>query len=154
MKYILTFLLILLTSFSYPSSIVEDHKDFEIVSQTQGFMYRDLGYFNYPYADGTYIKMRAYIWKQPNRSGYYPQFKYEYVLVAQSESWNGVRVTETWLYNNRIYYNGNEISYNQFPNGLTTYVATTPTSVYSWFTSDENIGNFSMSWGSSAYENR
>lgn len=135
---------------SNPNDVVA----YKEIDTQQGSMYRDLGYYNYNYQDGTYLKVHAYVWKQPNRTGYYPQYKYEYVLTAVSESWNGTRVAETWLYNNRIYYNSQEISYNQFPNGLTTYVQTSPTSVYSWFTSDENIGTFGMHWGSAIYENR
>lgn len=120
----------------------------------QGFLYKEIGTYKNVFPDNTYVEIYAYIWKRPNRSGMYPDYKYEYVLTAISKSYNGTRITETWLYGNRIKFEGREISYNQFPNGLTTYVYTTPTAIYSWFTSAEHIGQFGMSWDNAIYENR
>lgn len=122
--------------------------------QNVGSLYLDYGRFNYNFADGTYIRIHAYVWKRLNMTGYYPHFKYEYILTAKSESWNGRRITETWLYNNRIYLGNQEISAHQFPYGLTSYIQTNPTAVYSWFTSEEHIDNFTMAWANAVHENR
>lgn len=122
--------------------------------QNQGYLYRDLGTYHYNHPDGSTIRVKAYIWKRPNSSGYYSEHRYEYVLTAISESVFQGKYTQTWLYNNRIYYNGQEITQQQYPNGFTTYINTIPTIVYSIYTSDENIPAFTMQWGNSAYENR
>lgn len=119
-----------------------------------GYIYRDLGIYKYAFSDNSYIKVHAYIIKRLNGSGYYSNFRYEYVLMAVSASNNGRGITETWLYNNRIYMDNVEISTHQFPNGMTTYISTTPTAIYSWYSNEDEIGIFKMKWESSVYENR
>lgn len=126
----------------------------EFVVVGGGFIYRDLGVFHNSFSDGTYIRIHAYIEKKINTSGYHPQYHYEYVLVAVSQSFNGSRIAETWLFDNKILIDGIDVSSKQFPDGMTTYIRTTPTNIYSYFTNSETIGDFNMQWGNSTYENR
>lgn len=145
-------ILIITTSFNFVKNDYNTKIKFEVVGGEK--IYRDLGTYRHNFYDGTYIMVSAYILKKLNTTGHYPKFKYEYRLVAISKSHNGSRIAETWLYNNRIFLNGIEITRNQFPNGMTTFIDTTPTNIYSWFTSDESIGNLEMRWENSVYENR
>lgn len=159
MKKIILILFIFLTMFCVGSDTVQGRTNLNVedkieIVQDNGQLYRDLGSYTFNYADSTYIQIYAYIWKRPNTSGYYPKYGNEFILIAVSESNNGVRTTETWLYNNKVFLNDKEISKNQYPFGMTTYVNTSPTSIYTWFTNDNDIGEFTMEWNSSVYENR
>lgn len=162
MKKFFTYIILILISLSSYTQEISSVNSFEKNlydntvkdKQDNGHIYRDLGYYTHYFSNGTYIKFRAYILKRLNKTGHYSQFKYVYELTAQSESYNGTRVTQTWLYNNRVYYNGKELTYHQFPHGMTTYINTSPTPIYSWFTSDVEISAFWMEWSNSVYENR
>lgn len=117
----------------------------------QEYIYRDLGEYVYNMPHGDRIGVKAYIVKSRNSNQMYSQYKNVFSLVAVSTSISRNYRTDTWLYNTRIYLNGSEISFNQFPYGLTVYVSTEPTSVYYWFTNDEDIGKYYLTWESSAY---
>ena len=120
----------------------------------QGYVYRSLGTYALQMQDGSLISVEAYIWKRPNNSGIYKQFKYEYVLTAVSRSVHNGQLTKTWLYGTRVFLDNNELTYNQYPNGVTVYVDLGATAIYNWYTSAEDIGTFYFKWGSSAYEPR
>ena len=148
-RYILTILLFFTLFFSNSTNNI-----ITINHDQNGFLYEELGTYYYQFPDMTYIKIRAYVWKRTNRSGYYPQHRYEYILTAVSESFNGNRLTQTWLYENKLYIDGLELTKNQFPYGLTTYIDIKPTALYTLYTSDEKIGKFRMEWQNAVYENR
>ena len=135
------------------SSNTNEHDDI-ITEINDPVYYRNLGAYHQDYADGSSIHVEAYIMKKLNRTGAYTNYKYQYELTLKSESIHNGYYTQTWLYNARFFYNGQEISYNQYPNGATLYVGTAPTGVYSWFTSEEQIAKFTLSWSSAAYEPR
>lgn len=125
------------------------------VDAQQGGIYRNYGTVyiqNFP--DGSVIQLDAYIWKQLNNSGYYSHLKYMYTLTAVSKSVHQGYYTQTWLYGNRIFYNGIDYTAQEFPQGMTTYVQTYPTAIYTIYSNDEHIPAFGMQWQSSAYENR
>lgn len=117
------------------------------------YVYRTLGDYVYYTSDGSKIGVSAYITKNLNMNRSY-KYRYVYTLIGVSKSEHiGVR-TETWLYNTRVFLNGQQVSVNQYPNGFTLYVRTTPSIVFYWYTNDEDIGEYYFSWGSSAYEPR
>ena len=116
--------------------------------------YRDLGSYRQEYSDGSVIHVDAFIIKKLNHTGAYTNYRYQYELTLKSQSVHNGYYTQTWLYGARFYYNGQEISYNQYPNGATLYIGTAPTGVYSWFTSEEEIAKFTVSWVNAAYEPR
>ena len=148
---ILSIFIVLFCSFNIKNNIIIKPL---VVWQNSGIIFRDLGSYYHAFNDGSYLRIYAYIVKKPNNSEYYSQYKYEYVLTAISESYNNTRICETWLYNNRIYMDNDEITMNQFPNGTTTYISTSPTPIYSWFTNENTIGSFYMKWTNAVYENR
>lgn len=117
-------------------------------------IYRDLGSYRQEYNDGSILQVDAYIIKKRNNSNQYSKYLYEYQLTLVSKSQHNGYYTQTWLYGCRFTYNGNEISYNQYPNGATLYISTSPTAVYSWYTSEEEIAKFMISWSSAVYEPR
>ena len=122
-------------------------------SQAQGNLYRDLGNFTHVYGPNTKICINFYVYKDFNRNPNFSMYRYEYVLVGLSTSLNSGYLTSTWLYNARVYVNGNEVSYQQNPNGFTAYIRTTHTVLYHWYTNDEQI-NYTIKWGDSAYDPR
>jgi len=153
-KFILIIILFIFTSFGLSTKNLHSEilLNFELLNQ--GYVYRTLGTYALQMADGSLISVEAYIWKRENNSGIYKQFKYEYVLTAVSKSVHNRQTTKTWLYNTRVFLDNNELTYNQYPNGVTVYVNTSPTAIYNWYTSAENIGVFYLKWESSAYEPR
>lgn len=154
-KFIIITLFFLLTSFGLSTKKLDgDIFNPNTELSDQGYIYRTLGTYNLQMTDGSLISVEAYIWKRPNNSGIYGQFKYEYILTAVSKSVHNRQITKTWLYNTRVFLDNNELTYNQYPNGVTVYVNTSPTAIYNWYTSNENIGTFYFKWGSSAYEPR
>lgn len=116
------------------------------------FVYRDLGFYNVNYQDGSSITIHAYITKESNDTGYYPQYGNLFSLVAESGSIYRGKKTQTWLYGVHVFMNDVNITFNQYPNGFTAYVKTMPTVIYNWYTNDEQIGKYYFSWNSSAYE--
>jgi hypothetical protein len=116
-------------------------------------IFQDLGTFTHQYGPDTKIHLNFYVLKNLNTNGNYPMYRYEYTLVGVSSSQNVGVLTSTWLYQARIYVNGNEVSYPQSPNGFTAYIRTTQTVLYHWYTSDEYI-NYTIKWGDSAYDPR
>ena len=154
-KFILITLFFLLTSFGLSTKKLDgDIFNTNIELSDQGYVYRTLGTYTLQLADGSLVSVEAYIWKRNNNSGIYKQFKYEYVLTAVSRSVHNGQLTKTWLYNTRVFLDNNELTYNQYPNGVTIYVDLGATAIYNWYTSDENIGTFYFKWASSAYEPR
>lgn len=120
-------------------------------STDPSYIYRDLGEYVYNMPNGDRIGVKAYILKTRNTHINSP-YKYIFTLVAQSTSLSRGRLTDTWLYNTRIYLNDMEVSYNQFPEGFTMFLSSSShTNVYYWFTNDEHIGKYYLTWGSSAY---
>lgn len=146
-----TIILTLLLLFSFNSLKSEINNP---TKENKGYLYRDLGCYSHEFGDHTYIKVCTYIQKKLNTTGKFTEFTYEYQLVAISQSFNGYEITETWLFGNKIFYENDELTGAQFPNGVTTYINTTPTVIYSWFTNDDNIGMFYMKWSKSTFENR
>jgi hypothetical protein len=134
------------------SEVVEPKNVIEL--SDQGYMYRSLGTYALRMQDGSLISVDAYIWRRPNNSGIYVQYKYEYVLTAVSRSVHKNQLTRTWLYGSRVFLDNSELTYNQHPNGFTVYVDLNATAIYNWYTNDENIGKFYFTWVSSAYEPR
>lgn len=140
-RYIITLLLTLLSAilcgFSTP----------------QSYVYRDLGEYVYNMPNGDKIGVRAYIIKTRNTNLDNP-YKNIFTLVAHSTSLSRGQLTDTWLYHTRVFLNDVEVSYNQFPQGCTLFLSTSQTSVYYWFTNDEDIGKYYLTWASSAYIDR
>jgi len=118
------------------------------------YVYRDLGSYKYDFPDGSSVGVHAYILKGPNNSGYYTQYSNVFILVAESKSVFGGMYKSTWLYGTRVFMNGVEQTAQQYPAGYTAYVKTSPTTIYYWYTNDEEIGKYYFSWESSAYETR
>ena len=154
-KFLLIIIFFLFTSFGLSTkNLNSEISNPNTELSDQGFVYRTLGTYTLQMADGSLVSVEAYIWRRPNTTGIYKQFRYEYVLTAISRSVHNNQITKTWLYNTRVFLDNNELTYNQYPNGVTIYVNTSPTSIYNWYTSDENIGTFYFKWASSAYEPR
>lgn len=134
------------------TSQVKQTDQYQPVQQT--YVYRDLGTFVANFPDGSSIGVHAYITKGSNNTGNYGQYKNVFTLVAESTSVYGGYYRATWLYGTRVFVNGAEASYSQYPNGFTAYVKATPspTIIYYWYTNDEFINTYYFSWSSSAYE--
>lgn len=119
----------------------------------QTHVYRDLGEYVYNMPNGDKIGVRAYILKTRNTNINNP-YKNIFTLVAHSTSISSGQLTDTWLYQTRVFLNGVEVSFNQFPEGCTVFLSTSQTSVYYWFTNDEDVGKYYLTWASSAYVSR
>lgn len=153
-KILLIIIFFLFTSFGLSTKKLHSDTSLNIELSDQDYVYRTLGTYTLQMADGSLVSVEAYIWKRLNRSGIYKQHKYEYVLTAVSRSVHNGQLTKTWLYSTRVFLDNNELTYNQYPNGVTVYVNTSPTAIYNWYTSAEDIGTFYFKWSSSAYEPR
>jgi hypothetical protein len=154
-KFLLITIFFLLASFgsiNKTNDVIETENTIEL--SDQGYMYRTLGTYALQMQDGSLISVEAYIWKRANNSGIYAQYKYEYVLTAVSRSVHRGQLTKTWLYGSRVFMDNNELTYNLHPQGVTLYVNLGATSIYNWYTNDENVGKFYFTWVSSAYEPR
>ena len=154
-KFLLITIFLLFTSFGLKTeNLNSDTSKSNIQLSDQGSIYRTLGTYSLQMQDGSLISVEAYIWKRPNTSGIYTQYKYEYVLTAISRSVHNGQLTKTWLYGTRVFLDNNELTYNQHPKGVTIYVDLGATAIYNWYTSGEDIGTFYFKWESSAYEPR
>ena len=154
-KFLLITLFLLLTSFGLTTRISDDVSKSNIeLSEQEGYIYRSLGTYALQMQDGSVVSVEAYIWKRPNNSGIYTQYRYEYVLTAVSRSVHNGQLTKTWLYGSRVFLDKEELTYTQYPNGVTVYVDLGATAIYNWYTSAEDIGQFYFTWASSAYEPR
>lgn len=154
-KFLLILIFFLFTSFGLstePKKINTPNLNTELSDQE--FIYRTLGTYTLQMQDGSLVSVEAYILRRANNSGIYTQYKYEYVLTAVSRSVHNGQLTKTWLYNTRVYLDKSELTLSQYPNGVTIYVNTSPTPIYNWYTSEENIGQFFFKWAASAYEPR
>lgn len=124
------------------------------INAQDGQNYMDLGLYTYSFSDGTSIGIHGYVVKSLNNSGHYPEYKYCYILVCDSKSVYNRRYTSTWLYTVRVFLNGSEVSAKQYPYGFSIYVKTTPTPIYYWYTNDEFLRDYYLTWGSSAYDTK
>lgn len=120
-------------------------------SAPQTILYRDLGTYSVTFADGSVLAIRAYVLKQRNNNDYYGQYQNQFTLVAESKSVSRGYYTETWLYGVRVNLNDIEVSYQQYPQGYTIFVKTTPTVIYNWYTNDNDIGKYTFQWANSQY---
>ena len=121
--------------------------------QQQSQIYQHLGNFNYTFNNNTNVGLSSYVTKHYNQDSNYNTYRYVFYLKMISTSHNNGVLTSTWLYNAKVFVNGNEVTFQQSPQGFTSYVRTTETIVYSWYTNDENI-NYSITWGNVVYDPR
>ena len=77
-----------------------------------------------------------------------PKYRYELILVSRSR-YNNKNV-KTWIFNAKVYINDVEVTREQFPDGFSAIVDTSPTLIYWYETSDESI-SFKINWKSSEY---
>lgn len=80
------------------------------------------------------------------------RLRYELYLISNS-TYSG-QLTKTWLYNVRVFINGLEVTRDRYPEGFLQSVDTEPTLIYSYITDEENIVDFSVTWGESTYDTR
>jgi len=135
---VLVIMMLLLTSFG---------------GEQQSPIYQHLGVFNYNFSTNTNVGLSSYVTKHHNVNKSYGGYRYVFYLKMISNSHNAGYLTSAWLYGTRVYVNGSEISFQQSPNGFTTYIKTTETIVYSWYTNDENM-NYSVKWADAVYDPR
>ena len=119
----------------------------------QSPIYQHLGVFNYNFTTNTNVSLSSYVTKHHNLNKAYGGYRYVFYLKMISNSHNRGYLTSTWLYNTRIYVNGNEVTLQQSPNGFTSYIRTTETILYSWYTNDINL-NYSVKWDDAVYDPR
>ena len=121
-------------------------------------IYKDYGTWSID-VEGNTVGVRAYITKEkiytPTKKQQYVQEaqKYRYELYLESKSvYRGER-TSTWLYGARVYINGREVTYQNYPEGFTVSIKTKPTMVY-WFEVPMENLDMAITWESAVYENR
>lgn len=158
-RLIYIFVILLSTLFLVSSTNYKVTEPKPVTEETVGggFVYRTLKTFSQTFPDGNSIVVEAYIWRDLNDTGYYPQHKYKYQIFANSKSVYLNKYTQTWLYGARVWYGDGQYTQNltaNHPYGQTMYVQTYPTLIYTITSSDENIPSFYMTWDGSAYENR
>ena len=134
---LLGFLFILLSSFGTDQSPIYQH----------------LGSFNYQHTYNTNVGVSAYVTKHHNINKAYAAYKYVFHLKLISSSHNNGVLTSTWLYNARVFIDGNEVTYQQSPYGFTSYIRTTETIVYTWYTNNEHV-SYGINWSSAVYDPR
>lgn len=77
-----------------------------------------------------------------------PKFRYELVLV--SKSIYGGKLTKTWIYNAKVFIDSAEMTKQQFPDGFTAIIETTPTVIY-WYETSLDTINVKITWKNSIY---
>lgn len=146
-RYLLTMFLLIFGLIVLKDSTAQITKQ----APQQTFVYRDLGTYKVNYNDGSSIAIHGYITKGKNNDYYNHQYKNKFVLVAESKSVYGGYYTETWLYGTRVFLNGEEVTVQQYPQGMTAYIKTSPTVIFTWYTNDNDVGKYLMTWEGSAY---
>lgn len=149
------FIFIILMLFTFPlfsgDSTIKDN-DVSYYTNDPN-VYQNLGVFRYNFTEDTYLEIEAYVTKQINYNRNYANYEYLYNLVMVSNSNNMGQLTSTWLYNTRVYINGDEVSAYNSPNGFTALIRTTPTVVYHWYTNQFNI-SYGVNWENSTIDTR
>lgn len=77
-----------------------------------------------------------------------PKYKYELVLTSNSIYYG--KLTKTWIYGAKVFIDSTEITNQQFPDGFTAIIETTPTVIYRYDSSLDTI-NIKITWKSSQY---
>ena len=77
-----------------------------------------------------------------------PKYRYELVLV--SKSMFGGKLTKTWIYNAKVFIGDAEMTKQQFPDGFTAIIETTPTVIY-WYETSLDTINVKITWKNSIY---
>lgn len=154
-KFILLLLMTLFSTclvFSQEQEIQEQQKD----------VYSDFGTFKLSHEDNI-ISVSAYVTIEDivdtirhskTKSNYIELdslYLYDIYLVSKSV-YNG-DTTSTWLYGVRIFVNDKNILADQFPEGFTRSIKTTPTLIYSYRSKEPN-NKFNVTWEKSVYEPR
>ena len=121
-------------------------------------IYRDYGTWSIQ-VEGNTVGVRAYITKEKiyteaKKQEYTKEAqRYRYELYLESKSvYRGER-TSTWLYGARVYINGREVTYQNYPNGITLSAGTEPTLIY-WYEVSMADLEMAITWENAIYENR
>ena len=115
----------------------------------------DLGKFERGVDAGNEIKITSYVTKKKiskntKRNVIVDLLKFRYELVLTSNSIYRGRLAKTWMYGARVFIDSVEVSKQQFPEGFTAIIGTTPTTVYTYDTNLDTI-NIKITWRSSVY---
>lgn len=135
-----------------------------ISSQTHSkeYIYQDFGVWSYNIDNDNMISVKAYVTRtriieysnseiKKNTVPSLPLFKYELFMVSNSIH-NGEK-TSTWLYETKIFIDGDEVTKDQFPNGFLVSINTEPTLIY-WHESVRSDVKFKVRWDNSVHEPR
>lgn len=125
-------------------------------------MYKNYGKFNRVVTPTNKIAITSYITKQRilEHANYQQKVKtvsespkYRFELVLTSESKYDGKLTKTWIYNAKVFVDGVEVTRDQFPNGFTAIIETTPTIIY-WYETSNDTVDIKITWESSkCFEN-
>lgn len=120
-------------------------------------IYRDYGTWSIQ-VEGNTIGVHAYVTREriyPQTKNQYIQEaqKYRYELYLESKSIFRGSSTSTWLYGARVFINGREVTYQNYPQGFTVAVAIEPTLIYWYEVSMDNL-EMAITWENAVYENR
>lgn len=124
-------------------------------------VYKDYGAWSIQAEDGQ-VGVRAFITKERVYDVEQKQYakeltdttpKYRYELYLESKSIYRGEPTSTWLYKARVFINGREVTYMNYPDGFTVNVTVKPTLVY-WYEVPMIDLDMAITWESAIYENR
>lgn len=120
-------------------------------------IYRDYGTWSIQ-VEGNTVGVRAYVTKEKiytkTKNQYIEQVqKYRYELYLESKSVYQGTSTTTWLYNARVFINGREVTYQNYPQGFTVSAGIKPTLVY-WYEVAMGELEMAITWENAIYENR
>jgi hypothetical protein len=77
-----------------------------------------------------------------------PKYRYELILI--SKSMFAGKITKTWIYNAKVFIDSTEMTKQQFPDGFTAIIETTPTVIY-WYETNLDTINIKINWKNSIY---
>lgn len=137
---------------------------FNLSAQEYGkkILYHDYGTWRLDVGEGNEIAVHAYVTRQKvikfenealiqKTVSNIPRYRYE--LMLKSKSIYEGKLTNTWLYETRVFINDIEVTKEQFPNGFTIAISTEPTLIY-WYFSKITVIKFRVDWANSTYEPR
>jgi hypothetical protein len=134
---------------------------FSINGQTYGEkkLYADYGNWSYEISKSEMLSISSFATVQrilscPNYEqkrktvASLPKYRYELYLISGSKL-NNTSV-KTWIFNAKIYINGIEMTFQQFPKGFTALINTDDTLIY-WYETDNNRIDIKIMWESSNF---